>query len=211
VRLYRPTGLRELHVVLQSGMVAWPPRLPEQTIFYPVTNYGYAAQIASAWNTKSDERAGYVTRFDVSDSYVSRFERRVVGSREHEELWVPAESLDEFNRHLTARIEVVGAFFQEGFEGLVPEDGGLKGLFARAQFRMLACQYAHHLPDFYAEFVVNRDAIFLHYPYWRHEEYDERELCGLTKEEVLLVVRGAWRSLYPELSLPRDADSSVTR
>jgi hypothetical protein len=211
VRLYRPTGLRELHVVLQSGLVSWPPRLPEQPIFYPVTNYLYAAQIASTWNTKGDEGAGYVTRFEVSDAYVSRFERRVVGSRDHEELWVPAETLDEFNRHITTRIEVVGAYFGKDFVGLVPEDGGLKGLNARAQLRMLACQYTHHLPDFYTEFVINRDALFLHYPYWRQEEYGDDELSGLTKDEILLVVRGAWRSLYTDLPLPRDSDAAASR
>jgi hypothetical protein len=192
-------------------MVAWPPRLPEQAIFYPVTNYAYAAQIASAWNTKGDDLAGYVTRFEVSDAYVARFERRVVGSRDHEELWVPAESLDEFNRHITSRIEVVGSYFGRDFVGHVPREGGLKGLDARAQLKMLACQYAHHLPDFYAEFLVNRDAVFLHYPYWKQQEYDDAELCGLTQEEVLLVVRGDWRSLYSELSLPREADVSASR
>jgi hypothetical protein len=36
-------------------MRAFPPRLPEQPIFYPVTNEEYAKQIAKDWNTKSRE------------------------------------------------------------------------------------------------------------------------------------------------------------
>ena len=35
VRLYRPTGPTELALVEASGWLAWPPRLPEQPIFYP--------------------------------------------------------------------------------------------------------------------------------------------------------------------------------
>ena len=58
------------------------------------------------WNTKAGTHGGFVTRFVVDDVYVSRFERQVVGSREHEELWVPAEELAEFNSRIEGRIEV---------------------------------------------------------------------------------------------------------
>lgn len=46
VTLYRPTGPEELELVRASGFRRWPPRLPEQPIFYPVTNGAYARQIA---------------------------------------------------------------------------------------------------------------------------------------------------------------------
>jgi hypothetical protein len=39
--LWRPTGPEELALVEASGWRAWPPRLPEQPIFYPVLNEGY--------------------------------------------------------------------------------------------------------------------------------------------------------------------------
>lgn len=84
--LYRPVGMEELRLVYRSGLWEFPPRLPEQPIFYPVLNFGYAEQIARDWNTKSRSFAGYVTRFEVEDSYVDRFERHVVGGREHEVL-----------------------------------------------------------------------------------------------------------------------------
>ncbi|RMI36289.1 hypothetical protein EBO15_39090 [Actinomadura harenae] len=36
--LWRPTGPEELALVRESNWRAWPPRLPEQPIFYPVLN-----------------------------------------------------------------------------------------------------------------------------------------------------------------------------
>ncbi len=50
VTLYRPTGPQELELVRRSDFKRWPPRLPEQPIFYPVTNEPYACEIAEKWN-----------------------------------------------------------------------------------------------------------------------------------------------------------------
>jgi hypothetical protein len=46
VTLYRPVGAGELRLIEESGFTAFPPRLPEQPIFYPVTNEAYAIQVA---------------------------------------------------------------------------------------------------------------------------------------------------------------------
>ncbi len=108
--LYRPVGPDELKLIEDSGWEAFPPRLPEQPIFYPVTNEEYAAQIARDWNTKHGSRQGYVTRFDVNTDYVSKFDRKIVGGRQHEELWVPAEELEEFNSKIVGLIEVTQKF-----------------------------------------------------------------------------------------------------
>ncbi|MCV9960503.1 ADP-ribosylation/crystallin J1 [Pararhizobium sp. BT-229] len=110
VTLFRPVGLEELELIKGSGWKAFPPRLPDQPIFYPVTNEGYAAQIARDWNTKTGSRHGYVTRFEVNANYVAGFDRKVVGGREHEELWVPAEELEEFNRNIVGSIMVTQQF-----------------------------------------------------------------------------------------------------
>ncbi|WP_405988760.1 hypothetical protein [Streptomyces sp. NBC_00986] len=59
--LWRPTGPKELDLVRALGWRAWPPRLPEQPIFYPVLNEDYAIRIARDWNVKHDG-AGFVTR-----------------------------------------------------------------------------------------------------------------------------------------------------
>ena len=46
MKLYRPVGTRELELIEKSGYEKYPPRLPEQPIFYPVLNEKYAAEIA---------------------------------------------------------------------------------------------------------------------------------------------------------------------
>jgi hypothetical protein len=107
--LWRPTGPDELRLVRATGWRRWPPRLPEQPIFYPVLNEEYATQIAQRWNTKNGG-SGYVTRFEIETEFIARYERRVVGAKSHEELWVPADELDEFNDHIVGVIEVVAAY-----------------------------------------------------------------------------------------------------
>ena len=111
VTLYRPVGKNELALIEQSGFTAFPPRLPEQPIFYPVTNEEYAAQIARDWNAKYNaDKLGYVTRFAVRKDFLDKYERKIVGGREHEEYWIPAEDLEEFNRNIVREIEVIAEF-----------------------------------------------------------------------------------------------------
>jgi hypothetical protein len=110
VTLYRPVGSKELALIEASGFRAFPPRLPEQPIFYPVTNEAYAVQIARDWNTKTDDGKGFVTRFAVDAGHLAKYERKIVGGREHEEYWIPAEALDAFNAAIIGRIEVIGRF-----------------------------------------------------------------------------------------------------
>jgi hypothetical protein len=109
VTLYRPTGPEELELVRQSGYAAWPPRLPDQPIFYPVTNEGYAAQIARDWNVPASG-FGCVTRFHVRREFMERFPIQQVGGSEHTEWWVPAEQLDELNANIVGPIEVLAEF-----------------------------------------------------------------------------------------------------
>lgn len=107
--LYRPTGPEELELVRQSGFKAWPPRLPEQPIFYPVTNEEYAIQITRDWNLPQSG-VGYVTRFHVKTSFMMQFSVETVGGSTHTEWWVPAEKLEELNQHIVGLIEVTHEF-----------------------------------------------------------------------------------------------------
>lgn len=107
--LYRPTGPEELALVEQSGFRRWPPRLPEQSIFYPVTNEAYASEIARQWNAR-DGKPGYVTRFSVQAGFMRKYEIQTVGARHHTEWWVPAEDLEALNDHIVGTIEVVRTF-----------------------------------------------------------------------------------------------------
>lgn len=118
-QLYRPVGLFELRLIAESGYRAFPPRLEHQPIFYPVLNYDYAEQIARDWNTK-DAASGYmgaVTIFDLPSDYLTQFERQIVGAATHEELWIPAEKLYEFNGQIIDNIRVLKAFYGEQFSG----------------------------------------------------------------------------------------------
>lgn len=115
--LYRPVGLAELELIAQSDYRAFPPRLPEQPIFYPVLNQEYAEQIARDWNTKRAPYAGFVTRFQVDDAYVSNFPNQTVGNSTHQELWIVAEELSEFNQHITTPIEIIRAYYGKGYIG----------------------------------------------------------------------------------------------
>jgi hypothetical protein len=109
ITLYRPVNQAELDLIAAAAWRAFPPRLPEQPIFYPVTNEQYAAHIARDWNVPY-YGVGYVLSFAVDAEYASRFPVQNVGGPEHDELWVPAEDLDEFNRHIVGPIKVIGEF-----------------------------------------------------------------------------------------------------
>jgi hypothetical protein len=117
--LFRPVGLAEMNLIIASGYRAFPPRLPDQPIFYPVTNREYAESIARAWNAP-DEKCGfvgYVTEFDLPLDYFNKFEEKTLGAKICTELWVPAEQLDEFNSHIQGLIRIARAFYGEKFSG----------------------------------------------------------------------------------------------
>ncbi|GAB6984394.1 hypothetical protein [Nocardioides pyridinolyticus] len=109
VTLWRPMGPKELALVEESGWRAWPPRLPDQPIFYPVLNEDYAVRIARDWNVKVSG-AGYATRFEVEKDFLDRYDVQQAGGQTILEYSIPAEDLDEFNRHIVGLIEVVREF-----------------------------------------------------------------------------------------------------
>jgi len=108
-KLYRPVGPKELALIAASGYRQFPPRLPEQPIFYPFLNEEYARQIARDWNVPASG-AGYVTRFAVRNEFVARYPIQTVGGFVHQELWIPAEDLVEMNRNILGLIEVIGEY-----------------------------------------------------------------------------------------------------
>jgi len=109
ITLFRPVGPKELALIRESEWRRFPPRLPEQPIFYPVLNEFYATQIARDWNAK-ESGSGFVTRFEIDAVFAQRYPVQTVGSSAHQELWVPAEELEEFNRHILGPIQVIAEF-----------------------------------------------------------------------------------------------------
>ena len=109
MRLYRPVGQAEYDLIVQTGFTAYPPRLPEQPIFYPVLNECYAREIAEKWNKRypDSQYTGYVTTFEIDDAYISQFPVQTVGASYHQELWIPAEELENFNHHIIGTISLL--------------------------------------------------------------------------------------------------------
>ncbi|MEO0688124.1 MAG: ADP-ribosylglycohydrolase family protein, partial [Cyanobacteria bacterium J06649_11] len=79
VVLYRPVGEKELDLIKESGYREFPPRLPEQPIFYPVLNQEYAIEIARDWNAV-DNNIDYVTKFEVKAEFLSNYSIKTVGA-----------------------------------------------------------------------------------------------------------------------------------
>jgi hypothetical protein len=107
--LWRPVGPNELKLIEAAGRKAFPPRLPEQPIFYPVLSEDYAVRIARDWNVPASG-SGFVTRFEVRKDFLGRYEVQEAGGRAHREYWIPAEDLEAFNAAIVGEIEVVREF-----------------------------------------------------------------------------------------------------
>jgi hypothetical protein len=109
ITLWRPVGPQELELIEKAAMRAFPPRLPEQPIFYPVLSEDYAVKIARDWNVPANG-AGFVTRFEVRKDFLARYEVQEAGGRAHLEYWIPAEDLAAFNEAIVGQIELILEF-----------------------------------------------------------------------------------------------------
>ena len=110
ITLYRPVGPKELKLIEESDWKRFPKRLTEQPIFYPVMNEDYAIQIAKDWNVPASG-SGFVTKFSLPADFLKKYEVQNVGGRIHNELWVPAEELEDFNDHIIGKIEITQSFY----------------------------------------------------------------------------------------------------
>lgn len=117
IKLYRPVGLTELELIGSLNWQAFPPRLEWQPIFYPVLNQAYAEQIAREWNTNDafSGNCGIVTEFNITEDHFKKYNIQNVGGDIHNELWIPSEELNDFNKNIIGSIKVVNAFFGSAF------------------------------------------------------------------------------------------------
>jgi hypothetical protein len=192
--LFRPVGLIELGLIFDSGMKEFPPRLPEQPIFYPVLNQAYARQIAKDWNATSAQSgfAGFVTKFEIPSDYAASFPVKTVGASVHQELWVIAEQLQEFNSRIVGHIQTVEAYFNENFIGTIPDQFMLKGKNAVEQFVSLAAIIDYSGMDFICETNANAKAIYLNYPFWITHDFSESGVSEPKKQKVLKAILEIW-------------------
>jgi hypothetical protein len=205
-KLFRPIGLQELGLLWDSGMREFPPRLVQQPIFYPVVNVEYARQIARDWNAPDENSgfAGFVTRFEVSSTYLTKYELHTAGSAAHREYWIPAREMSAFNKAISGLISVEEAYFGEEFTGYVSCDQQLKNKNALEQFKTLAAML--DFAEFSAEASANRKAVFLNCLFWSKCGL---EALGCSSEQRFLFftkLAKAWDANKVEVPLPVRAE-----
>lgn len=116
--LYRPVEPEELRLISDSDYSKFPPRLPEQPIFYPVCNKKYANKISKNWNV-AHYGYGFTVRFEIDTNFIEKYPKQIVGSKEHEEYWIPAEDLEAFNNAIIGKIQVVDTFQADYIEKII--------------------------------------------------------------------------------------------
>jgi len=203
--LFRPVGLLELERILDSECRAFPPRLPEQPIFYPVLNREYAEQIARDWNP-SDARsghAGFVTDFEVEASHLDRFEVKTVGANRHQELWIPAEELGAFNAKLKSRIRVTQAFYGDAYLGPRPLPTVVRAANPREQLSLFHASFEYNRFDFVLEVSANWRLVLANHAFWSVCPPEQQGLSVDAARAVLSAIAVEWDRRFPDLPLPQ--------
>ncbi|QSQ22582.1 hypothetical protein JY651_47010 [Pyxidicoccus parkwayensis] len=194
--LYRPVGLKETELVLASDCAGFPPRLPDQPIFYPVMSAAYARQIARDWNAPDagSGYVGFVTTFDVDAAFAARYPVRTVGARGHQELWVPSEELTDFNARLVGPVRFTEVWYGTSYQGpdspLGPLASQLKVLLAADSARL-------------RELIRTCPAVFLcNHGWWESTPARTQGLEDGVLDDLLTRVRAAWAEARPAWPLP---------
>lgn len=211
--LLRPVGLYELALIWDSVMREFPPRLPHQPIFYPVTTAEYARQIARDWNAGDEKSgfAGFVTEFVVDNGYIAKFAPHVVGASQHQEYWIPSEELGAFNKAITGRIGVREAFFGPGFVGCVPDEYLLKGKDAATQMATLAKTWDYSSFDVVCEVSANRKSVYLNCLFWAQHDFAEAGVSQQQRDDFISNLKKAWEFNHIEVPLPGDLSETAAR
>jgi hypothetical protein len=189
--------------MFDARMLAFPPRLPDQPIFYPVLERGYAIQIARDWNAPSEQSrfAGFVTEFEIAGDYLTQFPEKTVGSSLHRELWVPSDRLAEFNTQIRGPIRITNAFFSVSYIGFVPDRFGLAGKTAAEQLKCMAATLGYSGMDFVLETAANNKAIYLNFPFWVSGSFSEHVLPDGKRQQTIAALREVWDQRFSEIPL----------
>ncbi|WP_195724388.1 hypothetical protein [Paenibacillus monticola] len=201
--LYRPVGLLEMNLILDRDLKGFPPRLPEQPIFYPVLNKPYADQIAREWNTK-DKFSGYVgfvTEFKIESPFIDKYDEQMVGSKKHNELWVPAEELEELNHNIVGRIQLVDLFYGDEYKGLSTDGTIFEDKNLIEQFIVWKGILDHNAMDFYCEIKEHWKFIFINYPFWNSIDCKAYGITDEMKSEILSTMKEYWEDHFPDMKL----------
>ncbi|MFR6100461.1 hypothetical protein [Longibaculum muris] len=169
MKLYRPVGLYEMKKILETDCKAFPPRRKQQPYFYPVLNKSYAKEIAF-WNVKDKDSGyvGFITEFDVEDSYIEKYDVHCVGNETHLELWIPAEELHNFNKNIINQIKIVDVYYGDDYKGLLPRGvSGFKETEVYKQIELLQNIIKYNEFDFYGTVLVEWELLNLNLLFWK--------------------------------------------
>lgn len=189
--------------MLDLNLKGFPPRLPEQPIFYPVLNQAYAEQIALEWNTKDkfSDNVGFVTEFNVASPFIDKYEEQIVGARKHNELWIPAEDIDELNLNIEGHIKLVNVFYGVDYKGLNPDVTIFADKNPTEQFIAWKGLLDGSSVDFNLEVKEQWKYIYMNYSYWKKTGYIDYGITEETKSEVLSAIREYWNEHFPQIDL----------
>lgn len=69
-------------------------------------------ELARDWNTKDEFSGyvGYVMEFEIKDDFISNYDVHIVGGNIHQEYWIPANELEEFNDNIIGYIKVIDKY-----------------------------------------------------------------------------------------------------
>lgn len=185
-KLYRPVGIKELNLILNTGCRRYPDRLPTQPIFYPVLNQAYASEIAEKWNTKDSNSgyAGYITQFYVNEEYISKYKPHHVGASKHKELWIPAELMSEFNEQIISNILINNAFYGKEYIGKIDGERNINEKNYIEQFIQMKKWMSFNPMDFSCTIQAGWKTVTLNYIAWMN--YDFSSVMDDTEKSRLL-------------------------
>jgi hypothetical protein len=109
VTVWRPVGPLELELIKKANMRAFPPRLPDQPIFYAVLSEEYAVKIARDWNVPASG-SGFVTRFQVRRSFLDNYSVQKARRLGSPGILDPCGRYGSFNQAIVGEISVDAEF-----------------------------------------------------------------------------------------------------
>ena len=202
--LWRPVGFHEMAKVFEAGMKGFPPRLPEQSIFYPVLVQEYADQTAATWNTKEEPFVGYVIEMEILDEYGARFSHK-----QSVQLSIVScgclRRNSQFNNQLTKPVSVRRAYFGPKYRGHVPDKFGLRGADAYKQIAMMVGTMDYSMFDFAMEVSANMLTFFLNFPFWKAAGAGRLDVEAVQLDTCLEHIRKAWSRSPRPAALVEDA------
>lgn len=200
MKLYRPTGISELELIYDSGMKSFPARLLDQPVFYPVTNFGYATQIAKDWNKpRPPSYCGFVVSFEISDLVLKNYDSKIVGNSYHKEFWIPSDHLPSFNSHLLGQINLIEGHFSENYNGYIGESRpfepelSLTGKSSREQIQIIRDCDKFESNRLSKLIDQNRKFVFLNILGWKYHGLESKFLKSIITE---------WNKLGTGIHLP---------